>query len=56
MQLHVLHASADRDLDTSGALVIGSSLFFTSRMEQLGAITPPRGAHDLLVVAAASRS
>jgi putative tryptophan/tyrosine transport system substrate-binding protein len=43
MQLHVLHASADRDLDTvfaalrADALVIGPYLFFTSRMEQLGA-------------------
>jgi putative tryptophan/tyrosine transport system substrate-binding protein len=46
MQLDVLHASTDRDLDTvfadlsqlrADALVIGPYLFFTSRMEQLGA-------------------
>jgi putative ABC transport system substrate-binding protein len=45
MQLHVLHASTDRDLDTvfealrADALVIGPSLFFNSRMEQLGALS-----------------
>jgi putative ABC transport system substrate-binding protein len=45
MQLHVLHASTDRDLDTvfaalrADALVIGPYLFFTSRMEQLGALS-----------------
>ena len=44
MQLHVLHASTDR-LDTvfaalrADALVIGPYLFFTSRMEQLGALS-----------------
>jgi putative ABC transport system substrate-binding protein len=41
MQLHVLHASTDRDLDTvfaalrADALVIGPYLSFNSRMEQL---------------------
>jgi putative ABC transport system substrate-binding protein len=45
MQLHVLHASTDRDLDTvfealrADALVIGPYLFFTSRKEQLGALS-----------------
>jgi putative ABC transport system substrate-binding protein len=48
MQLHVLHASTDRDLDTvfatisqlrADALVIGPTLFFASRMEQLGALS-----------------
>jgi putative tryptophan/tyrosine transport system substrate-binding protein len=48
MQLHVLHASNDRDLDTAfaalgqlraDALVIGPYLFFTSRKEQLGALS-----------------
>jgi len=48
MQLHVLHASTDRDLDTvfaalgqlrADALVIGPYLFFNSRKEQLGALT-----------------
>jgi putative ABC transport system substrate-binding protein len=48
LQLHVLHASTDRDLDTAfatlgrlraGALVIGSDPFFTSRSEQLAALT-----------------
>jgi putative tryptophan/tyrosine transport system substrate-binding protein len=45
MQLHVLHASTDRDLDMvfaalrADALVIGPYLFFTSRMEQLGALS-----------------
>jgi len=48
MQLHVLHASTDRDLDTvfaalgqlrADALVIGPYLFFNSRMEQLGALS-----------------
>jgi putative ABC transport system substrate-binding protein len=45
MQLHVLQASADRDLDTvfaglrADALVIGPYLFFNSRMEQLGALS-----------------
>jgi putative ABC transport system substrate-binding protein len=45
MQLHVLHASTDRDLDTvfaalrADALVIGPYLFFNSRMEQLGAMS-----------------
>jgi putative ABC transport system substrate-binding protein len=48
MQLDVLHASSDRDLDTvfadlsqlrADALIIGPYLFFTSRMEQLGALS-----------------
>jgi putative ABC transport system substrate-binding protein len=45
MQLHVLQASNDRDLDTvfaalrADALVIGPYLFFNSRMEQLGALS-----------------
>ena len=45
MQLHVLNASTDRDLDTvfaalrADALVIGPYLFFNSRMEQLGALS-----------------
>jgi putative tryptophan/tyrosine transport system substrate-binding protein len=45
MQLHVLHASSDRELDTvfaalrADALVIGPYLFFNSRMEQLGALS-----------------
>jgi putative ABC transport system substrate-binding protein len=45
MQLNVLHASTDRDIDTvfaalrADALVIGPYLFFNSRMEQLGALS-----------------
>ena len=45
MQLHVLHASTDRDLDTvfaalrADALVIGPYLFFNSRVEQLVALS-----------------
>jgi putative ABC transport system substrate-binding protein len=48
LQLHVLHASTERDYDTVfatliqlrlGALVIGGDAFFTSRSEQLGALT-----------------
>ncbi|WP_245286825.1 ABC transporter substrate-binding protein [Bradyrhizobium sp. Tv2a-2] len=45
MQLHVLYASTDRDLDAvfaalrTDALVIGPYLFFNSRMERLGALT-----------------
>jgi putative ABC transport system substrate-binding protein len=45
MQLHILHASTDRDLDTvfealrADALVIGPYLFFNSRMEKLGALS-----------------
>jgi putative ABC transport system substrate-binding protein len=48
MQLHVLNASTDRDLDMvfaavgklrADALVIGPYLFFTSRKEQLGALS-----------------
>jgi putative ABC transport system substrate-binding protein len=43
MQLHVLYASTDRDLDSvfaalrADALVIGPSLFFNARIERLGA-------------------
>jgi ABC-type uncharacterized transport system substrate-binding protein len=48
LQLHVLHASTERDFDPvfaslaqlrAGALVIGSDLFFTSKSEQLAALT-----------------
>ena len=45
MQLHVLHASTDRDLDTvfaafrADALVIGPYLFFNSRMEKFGQLS-----------------
>ena len=48
LQLHVLHASTERDFDQvfaslvqlrAGALVIGSDLFFTSRSEQLAELT-----------------
>ena len=48
LQLHVLHASTERDFEAvfaklvqlrAGALVIGSDLFFTSRSEQLAALT-----------------
>jgi putative tryptophan/tyrosine transport system substrate-binding protein len=48
LQLHVLHASTERDFDAAfvslaqlrvEALVIGSDLFFTSRSEQLAALT-----------------
>jgi putative ABC transport system substrate-binding protein len=45
MQLHVLQASTDRDLDKvfaalrADALVIGPYLFFNSRKEQLGALS-----------------
>src|SRR5437879_2590635 len=48
MQLHVLRASTDHDLDTvfadlgqlrADALVIGPYLFFNSRMEELGALS-----------------
>jgi putative tryptophan/tyrosine transport system substrate-binding protein len=45
MQLHVLQASTDHDLDTvfaalrADALVIGPYLFFNSRMEELGALS-----------------
>ena len=47
LQLHVLHASTERDFDSAfaslvqlraGALVIGSDIFFTSRSEQLAAL------------------
>jgi putative ABC transport system substrate-binding protein len=47
VQLHVLHASTDRDFETvfatvtqlrAGALVIGADPFFTSRLEQLAAL------------------
>jgi putative ABC transport system substrate-binding protein len=48
LQLHVLHASTERDFDTvfaaltqlrAGGLVIGSALTFTTRSEQLAALT-----------------
>ena len=48
LQLHVLHASADRDFDTvfanlvqlrADGLVIGNNAFFSSRFEQLSALT-----------------
>jgi ABC-type uncharacterized transport system substrate-binding protein len=48
LELHVLHASTERDFDTafaalaqlrSGALVIGPDAFFTARSEQLAART-----------------
>ena len=47
VQLHVLHASADRDFDTvfttlaqlrADGLVIGNDAFFSSRLEQLSAL------------------
>jgi putative tryptophan/tyrosine transport system substrate-binding protein len=48
LQLHVLHASTERDFDTvfgtlaqlrAGALVISTDTFFVSRTEQLAALT-----------------
>ncbi len=48
LQLHVLHASTERDFDAvfanmiqlqAGGLVIGPDLFFVSRSEQLAALT-----------------
>jgi putative ABC transport system substrate-binding protein len=45
MQLHVVQVSTDHDLDTvfaalrADALVVGPSLFFNSRLEQLGALS-----------------
>jgi putative tryptophan/tyrosine transport system substrate-binding protein len=45
MQLHVVDASTDRDLDTvfaalrADALVVGPYLFFVSRLEQIGALS-----------------
>jgi putative tryptophan/tyrosine transport system substrate-binding protein len=48
LQVHILHASTERDFDAvfarlvqlrAGALVIGSDLFFTSRSEQLAAMS-----------------
>ena len=48
LQLHVLHASTERDFDTvfatlvqlrAGGLVIGTDAFFISRSEQLAALT-----------------
>ena len=57
MQLHVLQASTDRDLDTAfaalgqlrgDALVIGPYLFFKSRIETAcRTVAPPRGARYL---------
>jgi putative ABC transport system substrate-binding protein len=52
LQLHVLHASSDHELDTvfaslaqlrAGGLVIGGEPFFNSRSEQLGALTSRNG-------------
>ena len=48
VQLHVLHASSEREIDTAfatlvelraGAVVIGADAFFSSRSEQLAALT-----------------
>ena len=48
LQLHVLHARTERDFDTvfatlvqlrAGALVVGTDAFFSSRIEQLAALT-----------------
>jgi putative ABC transport system substrate-binding protein len=48
LKLHVAHASSEREIDEAfatvaqlrvGALVIGTDVLFTSRMEQLGALT-----------------
>ena len=48
LQLHILHASSDRDFDTvfatvaqlrAGALVIGADPFFTSQSQQLAELT-----------------
>src|SRR5262245_38535361 len=48
LNLHVVHASTERDIDEAfasvaqlraGGLVIGTDAFFTSRNEQLGALT-----------------
>jgi putative ABC transport system substrate-binding protein len=48
VQVHMLHASSERDFDTvfarvrdlrAGALIIGTDAFFNSRSEQLGALT-----------------
>jgi putative tryptophan/tyrosine transport system substrate-binding protein len=52
LQLHVLHASSDRDFDTvfasvaqlrAGALVIGADPFFTSQSKQLAELTVRHG-------------
>jgi putative ABC transport system substrate-binding protein len=52
LQLHVLHASSERDFDTvfatlvplgAGGLVIGGDAFFTSRREQLAALALRHG-------------
>jgi ABC-type uncharacterized transport system substrate-binding protein len=48
IELHILHASSERDFDTvftslvqtrASALVIGSDAFYVSRIKQLGALT-----------------
>ena len=52
IQLHVVHAAADRDFDTvfatvaqlrADALIIGGDPFFTSRSQQLGELTVAHG-------------
>jgi putative ABC transport system substrate-binding protein len=52
LELHVLHASTDREIDTAfatllqlraGALVIAPNLFFVSRIERLAALTVRHG-------------
>src|SRR5271165_325352 len=52
LQLHVLHASSDRDFDAvfatvaqqrAGALVIGADPFFTSQSKQLAELTVRHG-------------
>ena len=56
LQLHILNASTDRDFDTVfatliqlqlGALVIGADPFFSSRLEQLGALTARHAVHTV---------
>ena len=52
LQLHILNASTERDIDDAfanlaklraGALVVGSDVFFNTRSEQLGALTVRHG-------------
>jgi putative ABC transport system substrate-binding protein len=56
LQLHILHASTERNINTAFAnlaqlqasgLVIGNDPFFTSWSEQIAALAPLRHAHDL---------